>query len=60
VSQERLETIQTSLIEDESNNVTEDAQILAFDISFVYSGEEIQPLKEVSVKFNYKDNSDFQ
>ena len=60
ISQERLESIQTSLIEDESNNVTEDAQILAFDISFVYSGEEIQPVKEVSVKFNYKDNSNFQ
>jgi hypothetical protein len=48
------------LIEDENNNVTEDAQILAFDISFVYSGEEIQPSKEVSVKFNYKENEDFQ
>ena len=60
VSQERLESIQTSLIEDENNSVTEDAQILAFDISFVYSGEEIQPVKEVSVKFNYKENSDFQ
>ena len=60
VSQERLESIQNSLIEDENNSVTEDAQILAFDISFVYSGEEIQPVKEVSVKFNYKENSDFQ
>jgi hypothetical protein len=48
------------LIEDENNNVTENAQILAFDISFVYSGGEIQPSKEVSVKFNYRDNSDFQ
>ena len=60
VSQDRLESIQNSLIKDESNNITENAQILAFDISFVYSWEEIQPEKEVSVKFNYKDNSDFQ
>jgi hypothetical protein len=37
VSDERLRSIQTSLVEDETNNVTEDAQILAFDISFVYS-----------------------
>jgi hypothetical protein len=48
------------LIEDKTNNVTENAQILAFDISFVYSGEEIQPEKEVSVKFNYEENTDFQ
>ena len=60
VSQDRLESIQTSLIKDESNNITENAQILAFDISFGYSWEEIQPTKEVSVKFNYKDNLDFQ
>lgn len=60
IPQKRLESIQTSLVEDESNNVTENAQILAFDISFVYSWEEIQPTKEVSVKFNYKDNLDFQ
>ena len=60
VPQDRLESIQTSLIEDENNNVTKNAQIVAFDISFVYSWEEIQPEKEVSVKFNYKENSDFQ
>ena len=60
VSDERLESIQTSLVEDETNDVTEDAQILAFDISFIYSWEEIQPEKEVSVKFNYKENIDFQ
>ncbi len=60
VSEDRLETIQTSLVEDENNNITENAQIVAFDISFVYSWEEIQPTKEVSVKFNYKDNLDFQ
>ena len=60
VSEDRLETIQTSLVEDESNNVTENTQIVAFDISFVYSWEEIQPEKDVSVKFNYKENSDFQ
>ena len=60
VPQDRLESIQTSLIEDESNNVGENAEIVAFDISFVYSGEEIQPKKEVSVKFNYKENVDFQ
>ena len=60
VSEDRLETIQTSLVEDENNNVTENAQIVAFDISFIYSWKEIQPEKEVLVKFNYKDNSDFQ
>lgn len=60
VSEEKLESIQTSLVEDETNNITEDAQILAFDISFVYSWEEIQPEREISVKFNYKDNLDFQ
>jgi hypothetical protein len=48
------------LINDENNNVKEDTQILAFDISFVYSGEEIQPTKEVSLKFNYQENVDFQ
>jgi hypothetical protein len=37
VSDERLGSIQTSLVEDKNNNVTEDAQILAFDISFIYS-----------------------
>ena len=31
---------------------------MAFDISFVYNGEEIQPEKEVSVKFDYKNNTD--
>ena len=41
-------------------NVDEYAEIVAFDITFLYNGEEIQPLKEVSVKFNYKENSDFQ
>ena len=60
VSEEKLESIQTSLVEDETNNITEDAQILAFDISFVYSWEEIQPEREISVKFNYKENLDFQ
>ena len=60
VSQKRLEEIQTSLIEDESNDVGDDAEIVAFDITFLYNGEEIQPTKEVSVKFNYKENSDFQ
>jgi hypothetical protein len=48
------------LIEDKNNEVTEDAQILAFDISFLYNGEEIQPIKEVSVKFNYQGNTEFQ
>ncbi len=60
VPQDRFESIQTSLIDDETNKITEYTQILAFDISFVYSGEEIQPNKEISVKFNYQENIDFQ
>ena len=60
VPQDRFESIQTSLIDDETNKITEETQILAFDISFIYSGEEIQPNKEISVKFNYQENIDFQ
>jgi hypothetical protein len=37
VSDERLESIQTSLIEDETNDVGDNAEIVAFDITFVYS-----------------------
>ena len=39
----------------------EEQTVVAFDISFIYSWEEVQPLTwRVQVKFNYENNEDFK
>jgi hypothetical protein len=55
-----LRSLKNQLVENQEQ-ITEDSTVVAFDISFIYSWEEVQPPSwTVQVSFNYETNDEFK